>query len=151
MVYWIYKQNTDTGAKRLQEQLGTILAQGPDPKGASAATHFQTYRAVLGSEHPHVHTLWTHQHKVACGGVWRDPQAGFRKDAVVQTPGSDMLRDSYTRIRPHFPLTVALLLDSLMKQRAGHWLSYETHTWAAPETMYLEKRQMAELGSALAD
>ena len=96
MVYWIYKQNTDTGTKRLQEQLGTILAQGPDPKGARAATRLQTYRAVLGSEHPYIHTLWTQQHKVACGGVWREPQAGFRNDAVIQRPGSDRCSETAT-------------------------------------------------------
>lgn len=103
-----------------------------------------------GSEHPHVHTLRTQQHKVARGGLWREPQAGFRKDAVVQRPGSDRLRDGCTRVRPHFPLTIALLLDSLMKQRAGHWQSWETHTWATPETMYLGKRHTAEPDSALA-
>lgn len=124
MVYWIYKQNTDTGTKTLQEQLGAILALGPNPnpRGTRAATHLQTYRAVLASEQPHVHALWTQQHKVVCrvrglqGGVWRGPQAGFRKDTLVQRQGSEKCSEAAAHAQGlHFPLTIALLLDNPMK------------------------------------
>lgn len=96
---------------------------GPRSQGRQGSHMSPDIQGSAGSEHPHVHTLRTQQHKVARGGLWREPQAGFRKDAVVQRPGSDRLRDGCTRVRPHFPLTIALLLDSLMKQRAGHWQS----------------------------
>lgn len=71
MVYWMDKQSTETGTKRLQEQLGTILAQGPDPKGARAATCLQTYRAVLGQNTLMFISLGpssTKWHVVGCGG-----------------------------------------------------------------------------------
>lgn len=93
--------------KEVQEQLGTILAQGPRPKGARAA-HVSRHTGQCRSEHPHVHT---HEDPAAQSGTWwvvEGPQAGFRKDAVVQRPGSDRLRDGCTRVRPHFPLTIAL-------------------------------------------
>lgn len=84
--------------KEVQEQLGTILAQGPDPKGARAATGLYRHTGQWLVRNTSCSYLRTQQHKVAHGGLWREPQAGFRKDAVVQRPGSDRLRETAAHV-----------------------------------------------------
>lgn len=81
MVYWIYKQNSGAGAESLQEQLGTILAQNPNPTlGHRTTTHIQLYRAVLARTascscclDPGAQVTWWWM----CVWVWKGPWPWF--------------------------------------------------------------------------